>query len=169
MSLQRVPSALFVTAQMLLMQAACWHWLPGVGHSLAVLQTTHPDTGVPAQTPLVHTSLLVQGLPSLHVDPLGLLSTPQTLLMQVACWHWPGGVGHSAAVLQAMQPATGVPAQTPLLHWSLLVHGLPSLQPVPSVLFRIPQVPFAWQKASVQAVVPGKVAQSEFPVHSTQP
>ena len=107
---------------------------------LPVAQQTLGDvqvTAVPAQTPAVHTSLVVHALLSLHAVPFGLFSTPQTLFTQVARWHWFVGVGQSAAVWQ--QFATGVPVQTPPWHVSPDVHGLLSSQLVPFGLFSTPQ------------------------------
>jgi hypothetical protein len=47
-------------------------------------------TAVPAQTPLVHTSLVVQARPSLQAVPLvaiGLVHTPVDVLQVPAVWH----------------------------------------------------------------------------------
>jgi hypothetical protein len=52
------------------------------------------------------------------------------------------GVGQSAVLWQTMQPAIGVPAQTPLVQTSFSVHGLLSLQSVPLPLLVTPQTLF---------------------------
>ncbi len=67
----------------------------------------------PWQTPARQVSPLVQLRLSLQAVMSGLFSTPQTLLMQVACWHWLVGVRQSLALRQ--QFATAVPPwQVPL-------------------------------------------------------
>jgi hypothetical protein len=61
----------------------------GCGHVLAVLQVVQPTIGVPAQTPLVQMSLLVQRLLSLQLVPLFLFSIWQipSAVLQTARWH----------------------------------------------------------------------------------
>ena len=45
---------------------------------------------VPAQTPSVQTSELVQPRVSLHPVPLGLFTIVQMPPVQARCWHWFG-------------------------------------------------------------------------------
>ena len=52
-----------------------------------------------------------------------------------------GLVQHAAP--QMMPPETGVPAQTPLVQTSPVVHGLPSLQTEPLVFIGLEQTPVA--------------------------
>src|SRR5208283_714845 len=117
-SLHPVPSGLLVLEQAPVVGSqvpATWHW-PAAG------QVTGLD---PVQTPLMHASLRVQGLPSLQVVPsgaAGLEHVPLPGSHVPATWHW------SLAV-----HAIGFePVQVPLTQESLRVHALPSLQLVPS-------------------------------------
>jgi hypothetical protein len=84
------------------------------------------ENDVPPQTPFVHTSLEVHALPSLQVVPFVLFANEQvpSPLHVPAWWHW-SGAAHEYAV----------PAHVPLVHTSLSVHALPSLQAVAFVLF----------------------------------
>ena len=138
------------------------HWpaLPPVAQQTSgLVQVT--DT-VPAQTPLVQTSLLVHALLSLQVVLFGLFPIPQTPPTQVACWHWSVGCGHVLALVQVIQPgiATQVPVagsqvvhggqvfglpawQVPLLHVSLSVQRFPSSHGVLSRAFWVTQSPVA--------------------------
>ena len=62
---------------------ATWHW------SLAV-HVTPAQRSVPAQTPFVQTSVVVLGLPSLHVVPFGAFGfeqMPVTVLHVPATWQ----------------------------------------------------------------------------------
>ena len=147
-SLQVAPLGLLAMPQMLLVHVACWHSPVGAGQSFALWQVTQPATGVPAQTPAaVHTSLSVHGLPSLHVEPAGLVTTAQTPAVQTACWHWSAGAGQSFALWQVRQPWISVPAHTPAVHTSLSVHGLASSHAVLSGLFSTTQNPCGPQTA----------------------
>ena len=87
---------------------------------------------VPAQTPAVHTSLLVQALPSLHVPPLAMLVKTQlpVLTSQVS-------VVQALLSLQVL----AVPPHLPVVQVSGLVQALPSLQVVPSVALANKQLP----------------------------
>jgi hypothetical protein len=58
------------------------HPRPGWGQ-----QTFGLAHGVPVQTPFMQTSFDVHALLSLQAVPFGLFWTPQTLFVQVACWH----------------------------------------------------------------------------------
>jgi hypothetical protein len=92
---------------------AVWHWVAGA-HT----------TGVPAHAPLVHTSFVSQGFPSLQDVPSGATGFEH---MPVAGLHVPATWHGSIAV-----HTTGVPPQTPLVHTSLVSQELPSLHAVPS-------------------------------------
>jgi hypothetical protein len=58
-------------------------------------QSEH-TSDVASHTPAMH-SFVVHSLKSSHEVSSGTFSTPQTPLVQVACWHWLNGVGHSLA------------------------------------------------------------------------
>jgi hypothetical protein len=94
---------------------ATWHW------SLAA----HVTGFIPAQMPLAHASVWVQALPSLQVVPsgsVGVEQVPLNGLHDPAAWHWSTGAH-----------VTGfAPVHVPAVHVSACVHGLPSLQVVPS-------------------------------------
>jgi hypothetical protein len=100
-------------------------------------------TGVPLHVPSMHTSPLVQGMPSLHPvlsGLVGLVQIPVWTLHVPAEWHW----------LSATQ-TFGVPVQVPDTHSSSRVHAFPSLQSIPSGLSSPSQSPVsglhdpAWQ------------------------
>jgi len=125
----------------LVLQASALHRLPLVPAWAQPVAGTHESVvqellssqliAVPAHAPLVQTSLVVQLLPSLHPVPLdfvGLLQDPP--LHVPTSWHWSLAVQTSA-----------VPAQVPLVHTSVVVQLLPSLQPVPFVLAGLLHVP----------------------------
>jgi hypothetical protein len=66
-------------------------------------------TGVPAQTPAVHTSAIVQALPSSQTLPFGaggLAGHVPVLALQVACAkHGFAGIGHVTSELGVHVPA----------------------------------------------------------------
>ena len=104
---------------------------------------------VPAQTPAVHVSWLVQTLLSLQLPPVAAV-----------CVHAPEVASQLSVVQGLLSLHCGaVPAQTPAVHTSLVVHALPSLHgtlpppppppPPPTlVCWQLP-VP-GWQKSLVQ-------------------
>jgi hypothetical protein len=129
LSLQAVPSAIVGLLHTPAVQVpATWHWSEAV-------QTI----AVPPQTPLVHTSDVVQASLSLQVDPFVLIGLLHTPAVQVpAAWHWSEAVQTIA-----------VPPQTPLVHASDVVQALLSSQVVPLAivgLLHTPavQVPATW-------------------------
>jgi hypothetical protein len=80
--------------------------------------------GAPAQTPLMHTSLIVQMSPSSQPAPFclsGLVQTPVVVLQVPATWHW-SNAGQTTAV-----PLTHAPAW----HASPIVQASPSSHVVP--------------------------------------
>jgi hypothetical protein len=78
-------------------------------------------TGVPPQTPAVHTSGVVHRFPSLQLVPFGRFAYVQVLPFGTpAAWHW-SGAGQTI----------GVPTHVPFEQASFAVELLPSLQPVP--------------------------------------
>ncbi len=115
---------------------------------------------MPAQEPLLQTSLYVQALPSLQPVLSGLFATVQPPFpsQMDEDWHMVG--------VQLYE----LPAHAPLLQTSLKVHVLPSLQPVLSALF----APSTQTGAPVeQSVVPlrqkvGLVVQAALCVQATQ-
>lgn len=91
---------------------------------------------LPTQLPPEQASLWVQGFPSLHKAPLGLLGLPQEPfagLHTPTSWHW----------LLAVQTTGLPPTQAPLWHMSVRVQALLSLQAVPSLLGGFEQSPEA--------------------------
>ena len=89
---------------------------------------------VPVQMPAWQVSVLVHGLPSVQAEPLtfaGFEQAPVAGLQVPASWHWS----------EAAQVTGLVPTQTPLWQTSVCVHGLPSLQALPSALFGCEQMP----------------------------
>jgi hypothetical protein len=99
-------------------------------------------TAVPAQTPFVQMSFVVQSLPSLHIVPFGsggLEHRPDVRSQVPAAWHG------SLAV-----HTIGVPAHVPPVHTSPTSQRSPSLHVVPSGAFakeHVPsplQVPACW-------------------------
>jgi hypothetical protein len=81
------------------------------------------STGVPEQTPFVHWSEVVQSDPSLHSLPFSTAIDSQLPLSGLHCPR--------VHALPEAEQSTGVPAQTPFVHWSFVVQALPSSQPVP--------------------------------------
>jgi hypothetical protein len=117
---------------------AVWHWFDAV-------QTTG---SLPTHAPCaLHSSVCVQALPSLQVEPLGFggfehwpVPGSHTRVM----WHW-SGAGQ----------VTGSPAvQTPAWHWSPVVQALPSLQGVP-LRFGYVHMPVAGEQTPGPLQVPG--------------
>ena len=142
----------------LALQLSAVHWLPSV-------QTLAPE---PMHVPPVHALDEVHALLSLHVVPSALTTElhVDVVRLQNACTHWFVAAGQSASLAQKPpQPAiganwqlplfwlhesavhefeslhtlTGPEVQTPLAHWSPVVHALPSEQF--KVLFTCVQVP----------------------------
>jgi hypothetical protein len=87
-------------------------------------------SGVPPHVPLVHTSPVVQRLPSLQVVPLTTLTKPHVPAVQLSVVH----------ALPSSQ-TIGVPAQTPDAQLSPVVQALPSEQEAPSASGAWAQVP----------------------------
>ena len=102
-------------------------------HGLESLQTS----GVPGvHTPPWHISAPLQALPSLQLVPSdtgGFEQVPVAGSQVPALWQasW------------AVQTTPGPGIQTPLVHWSFCVHGLPSSHAVPSETGGFEQVPVA--------------------------
>jgi hypothetical protein len=94
--------------------------------SADVTQGSQPAIGVPAQTPLEHTSLLVQALLSLQTPPLftGMASQTPVEALQTPRLH----------VLVNAEQLTAVPAHTPAVHRSFWVQRSPSSQGPPSLI-----------------------------------
>jgi len=88
-----------------------------VVHTLLSLQMMP----VPAHTPAVHTSPLVQALPSLQTVPLATFVNT----------HPVAGAQVSAVQALLSLHTSAVPPHTPLVHTSPVVQALPSLQAVP--------------------------------------
>jgi hypothetical protein len=120
---------------------AVWHW------SIAVQVTGEP----PMQFPAWHVSPCVQALPSLQVVPLplaGFVHAPLEVSQVPTTWHWS----------RAVQVTGLLPTQAPPWQASVCVHGLLSLQVVPSGAEGLVQspvdglhVPARWQaSAAVQ-------------------
>jgi hypothetical protein len=126
-SSQKVPSVLIglLHVPLLVSQTPTpWHW------SSAAHTTGLP----PLHAPVVHVSVWVHRLPSSHVVPsalLGLLHVPLLVSQTPTLWHW------SSAAHTTAPP----PVHTPVLHVSVLVQALPSLQTLPSVLLGFEQTP----------------------------
>ncbi len=125
-SLHLVPSTLagFEQAPLVVLQTpTLWHW------SL----TLHTTGLLPTHTPAVlHVSVCVHLLPSSQAPVLtGFEQLPVVVSHAPAVWHW------SLAVHDTALPGE----QTPVLHVSALVHALPSLQLLPSVLIGFEQLP----------------------------
>jgi hypothetical protein len=131
-SSQFVPSGLFGFEQLPvpeLQMPALWHWSSGV-------QTTGFE---PVQMPVWQVSVWVHRSPSLQPVPsdlFGFVQLPVAGWQMPALWHWSSGT-HT----------TGFePVQVPVWQVSLWVHRSPSLQPVPSGLIGLVQLPVAgWQ------------------------
>jgi hypothetical protein len=103
-----------------------WHWSSNV----------QPTVPLPVQTPALHVSVGVHLLPSSQPVPsvlAGLLQMPVAASHTPAVWHWSS----------AVQPTAPPPVQMPVLHVSVLVQALLSLQTVPSVLLGFEQAPVA--------------------------
>src|SRR3989442_12069162 len=82
------------------------------------------QVGMPAQTPAVHTSVVVQVSPSLHAEP----SRSGAVQLSIASLH------DSAQLASPSGPGHGLPActvQAPALHWSAPLQKRPSLHAVP--------------------------------------
>src|SRR5512135_300189 len=79
---------------------------------------------VPPQVPLVQTSPVVQALPSLHALPLGTAELVQTLLTQVAVWHWSGAVHAPPQLTVPPQPFGMVPQLSPAGHEVIGTHAM---------------------------------------------
>jgi hypothetical protein len=82
---------------------------------------------VPLHAPAVHTSLIVQALPSLHAEPSGLAGLEQVPfagLHAPTVWHWS----------RALQTTGVVPVHAPAWQPSVCVQALPSSHAVPSAL-----------------------------------
>src|SRR3990172_8078421 len=122
-----------------------------VVHTLLSLQVI----AVPPQTPAVHTSPLVQALPSSHTVPLvTLVNTQPVVGAQVS-------VVHTLLSLQVI----AVPPQTPAVHTSPLVQALPSLHTVPLATLVNTQ-PVAGSQVSV---VQGMLSLQTIPVPAHTP
>jgi hypothetical protein len=112
---------------------ATWHWSGG-----------SQVFAVPEHEPAVQVSFAVHALPSLHAVPsvlLGFEQLPVVVSQTPATWHW------SLAEHVFVVP----PEHEPVWQVSPVVHALPSLHVVPSVLFGfehwpVPelQVPAEW-------------------------
>lgn len=106
---------------------------------------------VPLHSPLTHLSLVVHAMPSLQLAPsLVGVNTQPVLGSQLSVVHaWPSS--------HLRPPAT--PAQLPLVHVSLLVHTLPSSQPLPLGLAVFLQPLSAKHTSSVQALPSSQFAE----------
>ena len=81
----------------------------------------------------MHTSVRVQGLPSLHAVPFaltGFVHAPDVGSQTPVSWHW--SPAHTTGL---------VPMQAPPMQTSARVQALPSLHAVPSAFGEITQVP----------------------------
>jgi hypothetical protein len=99
--------------------------VPGSLHWSLLVQTTGSD---PTQRPALHASSCVQALPSLHATPFATGTGAE---------HRPVVLSHVPGALHWSPPpqTTGfAPTQAPALQLSVCVHGLLSVQAVPSVL-----------------------------------
>jgi hypothetical protein len=94
----------------------------GLHESLVHTLESSQFSAVPTHTPLEQASPVVQAVPSLHAVPLGALTCPQLPAVQLS-------------VVQEFPSSQliAVPAHTPAVHTSVVVHALPSLQTVPFV------------------------------------
>jgi hypothetical protein len=105
------------------------------------------------QVPVMQVSPVVHASMSLHVVP-GVLGgsehTPVIVLQVPTSWHW----------LLAVQTTGAVPVQVPVMHTSVAVHRLPSLQPVPSDAFAYEHTPVAGAHtpACLQGAAAGQVS-----------
>jgi hypothetical protein len=131
-SLQAVPAA-----RLVFLQPPSWSHV-SVVHALLSLQFTP----VPAQTPLVQLSALVQSLPSLQVVPLATLVKTQPPEPQLS-------VVHGLPSLHARAP---LPTQPPEpLQVSVVVQTLPSLHTTPDATLVYWHPPVGLQVSVVQA------------------
>src|SRR6516162_1698194 len=105
--------------------------VPGRWQSSTASQVTGgPETHTPAE----QLSAIVQGLPSSQgvlSASVGLLQVPRAGMQTPAPWHWSDGG----------QVTSGPGLQTPAVHASFEVQGLPSSQPVPSATAWFVQAP----------------------------
>ena len=139
---------------------AVWHWSWAV-HVI----------GVPPHVPLVHRSLLVHSLPSLHDVPLGAVGFEQAPVVGLhtpTAWHWSLAVQttglepvhapawHVYDLSQRLVPlhvvplAAGVCVQVPLPAHASTVHGLLSSQE-PAAQHSAPAFSIAMSKCTVVA------------------
>jgi hypothetical protein len=99
-------------------------------HAIPSLQVT----AAPPQMPAVHTSPVVQALPSAHAVPVGFAGfeqSPEAGAHVPAVWHWSGAGQTTAPPL----------AHAPAWHVSDTVQPLPSLQAEPLAFAGFEQVP----------------------------
>ena len=101
----------------------------------APLETARPSVGAPRQVPRTHTSFSVHASPSSQLSP----SEAPSQSPGVCGTHAPSGAqrwpsGH----------CTALPTQTPAVQASPLVHGSPSLHPVPFSLVTGPEQAPVW-------------------------
>jgi hypothetical protein len=125
-SLQAVPLAAFGVEQA---PVSVLH-VPAVWHASIGAHTTGFE---PTQTPLVHVSVCVQPLPSLHAVPFtafGFEQKPVDGLQTPAAWHLSSGL-----------QTTGLPVHVPFWQLSPVVQRLPSLHAVPFATFGFEQTP----------------------------
>ncbi len=125
---------------------------PPVWHVSAGPQTT----AVPAQTPEVHVSFVVQASPSSQLAPSGFGVFRQAPVVGSQPPVWQASTGGHVTEL--------VPVQTPAWHVSAEVQALPSLQVVPSGFAGLVQAPVVvsqtpavwhWSEAVQITAVPG--------------
>jgi hypothetical protein len=110
--------------------------------SLQVSATLEQSTAAPAaQTPAAHSSAVVQGFPSLHGVPL----------VRATASHWPLSALQvpTAHAVSSCEHTTGVPAQTPAVQTSPVVHAFPSLH----TPFSLPAAVTHWPVSGLQVFV----------------
>jgi hypothetical protein len=96
---------------------------------------------LPVQVPPVHAAVAEQARPSLHAVLLALGDLPHVPALQTPRLHWSFWAEQSI----------GDPLHRPPEHWSVTVHGLPSLQV--AVLFAFLQPSTMSQLSSVQGLL----------------
>lgn len=97
---------------------ASWKSQPVTGLQKSIVQSLlslHANAPLPTQSPFTQVSVGVHTLPSVHEPSLGMLTQPR-VLSQVSAVH---GLLSSQAICPA-------PLQIPAMHWSTVVHSLPS-------------------------------------------
>ena len=129
--------------------------MAGLHESLVQTLPSSQLSAVPTQTPLAHTSPVVQAVPSLHVVPFATLAWPHVPAVQLS-------VVHEFPSSQLI----AVPAHVPFVQTSVVVQASPSEQVVPLVTLTCPQVP-AVQLSVVHALPSSQLI--AVPTHTPPP